>query len=939
MTTIKFPSPFGLVFLLTFITFEAFAQNKIYVNRNASGANDGTSWADAFQEIQPAINAANTGDSIWVAAGTYYPTLAVDIDNSGHTIFQEKTFYINKNITIHGQFQGNETLFSQRNKAHQTILSGDIGSPLDSTDNAFHVVYFDGTTANGTITNNTVLDGFIIEQGQASGTNFPHNVGAGIFNNGQGIGNECNPVLTNLFLHHNSASAQGGALYNDGSQGGICNPYLTQILFHSNTAQNGGAIFNNSNAGVVNISIHNSSFTNNTATHSGAGLYSSSTNSGRLDIVTMKTKFDNNSAYDGAVYYNHIATNSRLNIMVDSSFFEHNLSVNHGGVFCNQSSASNTTITINNSTFSNNNSSNLGGIFYNTNNNGAYSTINLSTNEFKNNRSNSSGGICYTTANQASRQDMFFTQNKVEYTTANGNGGVFFNNGDSSSIFQLEIIKNQFESNNASLGGIFYDMLTNNSSLDIQLKNNSITGNTAFNGAVSFLNTRSGSICNLLSVGNDYVFNQAINKGGVFFNQYNAATGNTTLVNDILHVNRSEHDGVFYHKGEANSALHTQIINCTFNENYASTGARSISSFAFSSVNTISISNSIFYHLGGALSQINTNGGQINLTHSLYNDNNPDGIVTLPFGVTGSNNIEGDPLFNNEPSGDLTLAALSPAIDIGNNDSIPSIFTVDNNGQPRIYNTIIDLGALETINNLYSEIRFLGHEQTSCNGLMDGEVSFKTLGATPPLKINGVTYLDPVFNTFSGLAAGTYQYNFEDSLGKTDTIYINITEPDPIVLSIEGFSNGRASVTASGGTAPYTYQWNDNNQQTSDVATGLTTGTYTVSVTDANGCMQTASVNISIISNTQTIKMDEANTLSIFPNPSNGEFQVVFNLASAQQIHPVLYNLQGQCVYKFPAKTGQDINYEVDLKQLPAGTYLLSTFINQKREHQFIVLN
>src|SRR5690606_2840199 len=66
----------------------------------------------------------------------------------------------------------------------------------------------------------------------------------------------------------------------------------------------------------------------------------------------------------------------------------------------------------------------------------------------------------------------------------------------------------------------------------------------------------------------------------------------------------------------------------------------------------------------------------------------------------------------------------------------------------------------------------------------------------------------------------------------------------PINVACFGGNDGSAMVTVSGGSAPYTYLWNDTNAQTTATATGLEAGTYTVTVTDANNCTTTTNVTI-----------------------------------------------------------------------------------------------
>ncbi|MEJ7677501.1 MAG: hypothetical protein WKG06_06440 [Segetibacter sp.] len=59
--------------LCLLLSFNAFCQTTYFVNANAFGANNGSSWTDAFTKLQDALTAAVSGGQVWVAAGTYYP--------------------------------------------------------------------------------------------------------------------------------------------------------------------------------------------------------------------------------------------------------------------------------------------------------------------------------------------------------------------------------------------------------------------------------------------------------------------------------------------------------------------------------------------------------------------------------------------------------------------------------------------------------------------------------------------------------------------------------------------------------------------------------------------------------------------------------------------------------------------------------------------------
>ncbi|SFT87529.1 Por secretion system C-terminal sorting domain-containing protein [Lishizhenia tianjinensis] len=136
----------------------------------------------------------------------------------------------------------------------------------------------------------------------------------------------------------------------------------------------------------------------------------------------------------------------------------------------------------------------------------------------------------------------------------------------------------------------------------------------------------------------------------------------------------------------------------------------------------------------------------------------------------------------------------------------------------------------------------------SCNGVADGAATVTATGGTAPY-----TYLwdnNETTATVTGLAAGTYNVTVTDANACVVTTSVTITEPAVLVASAvvdgnvtcNGGADGSATASEVGGTAPYTYAW--DNGETTAAITGLTAGTYTVTITDANGCTSTASVTI-----------------------------------------------------------------------------------------------
>ncbi len=222
----NFFSRWVLVFLLV-ITFTtglsvtqgasaAPAARVIYVKKSATGANTGTSWTNAYTNLQSALTEASEGDEIWVATGVYTPTLQTAPPDPRST-----TFKLKQGVAMYGGFDGSETFRTQRDwRAHRTVLSGDLAgndgnkrfnpdNPANDpefSENSYHVV-----TASG-VTRPTRLDGFTIRNGNAYLSSGEDLLGGGLFVKEEGSVDEGSPELVNLVFFNNNA-VSGGAHY------------------------------------------------------------------------------------------------------------------------------------------------------------------------------------------------------------------------------------------------------------------------------------------------------------------------------------------------------------------------------------------------------------------------------------------------------------------------------------------------------------------------------------------------------------------------------------------------------------------------------------------------------------------------------------------------------------------------------------------------------
>ena len=136
----------------------------------------------------------------------------------------------------------------------------------------------------------------------------------------------------------------------------------------------------------------------------------------------------------------------------------------------------------------------------------------------------------------------------------------------------------------------------------------------------------------------------------------------------------------------------------------------------------------------------------------------------------------------------------------------------------------------------------------ACNGGATGAITLTPSGGTSPYTYDwggGITTQNR-----TALAAGNYSVTVTDAKGCTQTISQTITQPSALALSVSktdvsctGGTDGAITLTVTGGTTAYSYNWGGGI--TTQNRSGLSAGTYSVTVTDANGC--TASVSTTLV--------------------------------------------------------------------------------------------
>jgi len=299
-----------LVSCLIVATIEQTALTKtIYVDDNANGANDGSSWNNAYNFLHDALAEAKSVQKpveIKVAQGVYKPDQGI-----GQVLYdQNATFQLLKGVALKGGFGGTDEMNPDDRdvKLYETVLGGDLKGNdivvkytrdfLDESlrnDNSYCVV------TSKFVNKTTLLDGFTITGGNRHGmynkNGSPTLIECTFSSNwsecwGGGLCNENgNPNIKRCTFIHNSAKYGGGIWNSKGSS------FITSCIFKGNSAKYGGAIYNYDNS---NLQIYNCIFNRNSAKY-GVGIYN---NNNCRPTVTNCTFTCNLADRKGGVIHN-----------------------------------------------------------------------------------------------------------------------------------------------------------------------------------------------------------------------------------------------------------------------------------------------------------------------------------------------------------------------------------------------------------------------------------------------------------------------------------------------------------------------------------------------------------------------------------------------------------------------------------------------------------
>tara|TARA_A100001015_G_scaffold274879_1_gene331634 strand:- start:305 stop:6523 length:6219 start_codon:yes stop_codon:yes gene_type:complete len=725
-------------------SFTTSRSSVLYVDQDAVGQGDGTSWVNAYTDLAEALKAEADFQEVWVAEGTYLP---------GEV--RTDTFILPPNVPVYGGFAGLETLREERNSsAYLTILSGDTGVANDYSDNVYHVV----SPAEGSI-----LDGFVLQDGYASKnlTGDDRGKGAALWADGisftisnsifksnrsfQGGSSvylkDTNATFTNCSFSNNltEATGSGGAIYLEDSNVSFDSCSFTQnqadfyggairsdsseldllsCTFTSNqsiTSNGGGALYLNGGTFTIRSTV----FTSNFSKYDGGAILTDGA-SGSISDSNFSANVNTSTNGGGAIHFQD------GNTSLSRCRFEENLTYaqNFGGAI----KFSNTQSTLSTCSFVSNRSMNnaAGAIYGDETSNLSLSDCNFTANEatqggaiYGDGSTNLSLSDCNFTSNLGTEGGAIFLRlvvactmsgNRFLENSARSGGALYLND-----FTTFKISGNEFHENNSSeYGGAVF---VTDGLLDVEggtfYKNSSIYG-----GAVFVQNSNLITFDGVVGLGNEA--NGSSLADGGFLNQGSGSLG-ADFINCVFSGNRARnYGGVVLTRGNLT------FTNCTLVGNESDSWGGVVVLFTG---DILSLENSILWQnqATDAGNDVAVNTGTASAHYSLFDASQSYGSIS------GTSNLSESPAFVDADGADgiagtldddLQLQANSPGIDQGStsftNYSTTDLLNRGRSGLP-------DLGAYEYWSD--SPPQFTSSSSVSVS---ENQTSAVSLSATDP---------------------------------------------------------------------------------------------------------------------------------------------------------------------------------------------------------------
>jgi hypothetical protein len=216
-----------------------------------------------------------------------------------------------------------------------------------------------------------------------------------------------------------------------------------------------------------------------------------------------------------------------------------------------------------------------------------------------------------------------------------------------------------------------------------------------------------------------------------------------------------------------------------------------------------------------------------------------------------------------------------------------------------------------------------------CIGTATGTATSAPTGGTSPYTYSWNTTPVQTTATATNLLPGDYIVTVTDAEGCSSTQTVSVGNASAITLgssTVTGNNStsnpdGSATVVVEGGAGGFSYSWNTTPAQTTNSATNLLAGNYTVTVTDANNC--TVSFTVTVPSFTALKENAVTNSVSVFPNPTNGIISLkIENLQLNNAVVKVI-NLSGQTVYSNNLRNFANGTTTIDLSNQSNGVYFV----------------